>query len=226
MGEWDKIVDRYHRVRKISRELADSMTEDVPRPALEGCGKKLGLWHDGQLVFRENHEASILFDYCIFDWRQHGRSIVERRLDSAPPPEADTEKYPVLEAMAGATYTLMQAKRIIQGVGMEGYDLLHLRPRLLADIGVSRTGAKNMVIATRVFHLEDFVMTSGAPLPVGKEELDRIQSLLRERFGDGEDWFMDVNVGEQAEITGSIIRILLHSEASSRVVYEGQEEAG
>lgn len=218
-GEKDDLVERYKRAREISRNLASDLVAAVPRKAVVECAKRLGLWEEGRLVFGHQREAAILYDFCIYDWRENGLNLAQKKLKSAPPPAEGSEEHDVLQSMASATYAMMQVLRVIEGVGVEAYDSLHLCQVTLADVGLSGCAAENMLIASRVFPFEDFVMTSGVPLTVDAEALSRITAFMKDRLGGGYRWFMDVDGAEQSEITASIIRILLEAGAAGHMKY-------
>ena len=222
----DELLERYGRVRQVSRGLASEMVARVPREAIIDCARKLGLWQGGQLVFHNERDASILYDFCIYDWRGDGRTLPREMLESAPPPEQGSQKYDVLESMASATYALMQVGNVVEGVGIEGYDSLHLSRVTLVDIGLSQSVSEDTVIASRIIPFRDFVMTSGVPLTAGEDALGQIKDYLEEQLGDGEDWFMDLDDEGQSKMTAGIVRILLGTGASSHMRYEEPSHEG
>jgi len=93
----DELLERYRQVRQVSRGLASNLVARVPREAIIDSARKLGLWQDGQLVFQNERDACILYDFCIYDWRGEGNTLAEEMLQSAPPPEEGSQEYDVLE---------------------------------------------------------------------------------------------------------------------------------
>lgn len=220
LDDGDELLERYRHVREINRLLLRDLVTLVPREAIVSCARQLGLWEDGRLVFENEQDASILYDYCIYDWRAQEDNLARKALDDAPPPPEDSDEYDVLESMANARYALMQVGTVVEGVGIEAYDSLHLSRVTLIDIGLSQCVSENAVIASRIIPFRDFVMTSGVPLAAGEDALAQIKGYLEERLGGGEDWFMDLDDTRQSEITAGIIRILLDTGASQNVRYE------
>jgi uncharacterized protein YecA (UPF0149 family) len=66
-------------------------------------------------------------------------------------------------------------------------------------------------------------MTSGAALPVDADTLIKIMDLLTQRFVEGPDKCRDFSVEQKVDLSASIIRLCLESEASSRIAYEYPE---
>jgi hypothetical protein len=162
-------------------------------------------------------------DYCIYDYYEGGVNAVYRYMGKNRP-AADSDEDIVLKAMLDSFYTLVQVKDIVEQVGIKAHDLLYNRELFLIDIGFSETAAEGLIIATRVIPVEDFVMTSGAALPVDAEILTKIMNLLIERFDGGPERFGDYSVEQKADLSASVIRLCLEAEASSGITYRDVEK--
>ena len=222
-AEYPQLVDRYKVFRRINRRLHNALLKYLPKKGLKECAKKLGLSKSGVFVFQEQHEADVLIDYCIYDYHEGGENAVSRYLIENPPiPDSDEDV--VLKAMLESYYSLIQVEDIVSGVGIRAHDLLNNKRFLLVDIGFSQTVVNGFVIATRIIPFEDFVMTSGAALPIDEGTLSQIMNLLTEQYEGGPEKFRDFSVTQKADLAASIINLCLDADASSHIAYEDVEK--
>jgi len=218
-AEYSQLVDRYKNFRVVNRDLHSALLNYLPKKVLNKCAQKLGISESGTFVLQEEHELDVLIDYCIYDYREDGENAVSRYVkDNTPTPGSD--EHAVLKAMLESYHSLIQAESIVEKVGIWAYDLLNNRRFLLIDIGFSKTIEKDYVFAARMIPFEDFVMTSGAALPVDAESLIQITDLLTEQFDGGPDKFRDFTLEQRANLTASIINICLDANASSQITYK------
>ncbi len=220
--DYAELEDRYKCFRKINRQLHSTLLDYLPKKALKKCAKKLGISKSGVFVFQEQHEADVLMDYCIYDYYEDGVNTVSR-YKMKHPPTSDSDEYIVLNAMLDSYYSLVQVEDVVDGIGIGAHDLLRDKRFFLVDIGFSQTAVQGVVIAARIIPFEDFVMTSGAALPVDADTLAEILNLLTQRFDGGPEKFQDFSVGQKADLTASIIQLCLESNAYSRITYEDVE---
>lgn len=108
----------------------------------------------------------------------------------------------------------------MEGVGIRAHDLLNNRRFLLVDIGFSQTAEEGVVIAARILPFEDFVMTSGAPLPVDRKTLSEILDSVFQRYGSEDGKYITVDMQEKADLTAAIIRLCLEKDSSYQIEYE------
>ncbi len=208
----DKVA-YYQRIRPIRLRLNNELVRRLSRDALTEGARKIGILHNGQFVFENEDESSVLMDYCIYDVRRKGRNAIEQYASECPP-SADPDEMACLRAMQDATYTLIAIDRMEPGVGCHVRNLFTEEMRLLVDMGLSRTGRPGAVIATRLLDFGGFVTTGGAVLPLGvldPDELEIWQGALRAGIENGH---LD---------PASLIRACLHEGASSYIRYEGEE---
>ncbi|PIU55173.1 MAG: hypothetical protein COS88_05360, partial [Chloroflexi bacterium CG07_land_8_20_14_0_80_51_10] len=64
---------RYQQLRVTQRNLHRIFLDWLPKNALEECGRVLGIYRKGTLVFNSEDETSVLMDYCIYDYRWDGQ---------------------------------------------------------------------------------------------------------------------------------------------------------
>ena len=170
-AEYSRLVDRYKDFRKIARELQNYvLPEYLSKRAFNAGGKKLGILRNNTLVFADTDQTAVLMDYCIYDYKEEGSNTVSRYMADSQL-DAGSDEYAVVKAMSESFHTLVQVADVLPGVGVRANDLMGDRQFLLIDIGFSKTATKGIVLATRILPFEDFVMSSGAAIPVDEEAL-------------------------------------------------------
>lgn len=214
------LVARYKDFRKITRHLQNGpLLEYVSKKTFDVCGKKLGVLEGNTLVLDDMDQIGAVMDYCIYDYREGGRNAVEQYIaDTRLSPDSDESV--VVKAMSEAFYTLVQVAEVVPGVGVRAKDLLNDREYLLIDMGFGKTATEDIVIATRLLAFEDFVMTSGAPLPADTEALAEILDFVLEHYGTEGDKRIELDMDQRADLTAAIIRICLQQESSYELAYQ------
>ena len=219
--DYNDIAIRYARMRNISFELNTALPKYVPREAIEATARKLGLWHDGTVVLDNMDHSCVLFDQAIHGWFRDGKNAVDRYADQHPPvPGSDQEV--VLAAKRLAFHSLFQVEGIVPDVGVHARDLLYGSLHFLADVGFSQTASKGTVLASRVMPVADFIMTTGAALPVDADTLVKISRLgvLKDPARN----LAKMSKQEMADVASTVIGLCLKGNASRSIRYEGVDE--
>ena len=219
----DELVNRYKQFRQITRKLHSDLPAYLSKKAFNICGKKLGIMRRDTLVFNNEQDMAVLMDYCLYDYREDGYNAVSRHLAESKI-GTDTDEYKVLRAMSESFYTLVRVEDVLPGVGVHANDLLGDRQFLLIDMGFSETAEQGVVIATRLLPFEDFVMTSGAALPVDQQTLSEILDFAVEHYGSEDGRYIDVDMHERADLIAEIIRLCLNMRSNSQIFYEDAPE--
>jgi hypothetical protein len=214
-SDYSRLVDLYKRRGAIIWKLHNEvLPEYLSKRAFQTGGKKLGISQQGTLVFDSENEVGVLMDYCLHEDRERGANAVQRymadvRLD------ADSDEYAVVKAMSRSFHTVAQVMEVLPGVGVRAIDLFAGCEYLLVDMGFSKTAVKGIVIATRVYPYDDFVTTSGAPLPVDTKALREIRDSILPRYSPEQDGQCLLQDGRQkaADLTAAIIRVCLRKGA-------------
>lgn len=222
-AEYSHLVARYKDFRKITWHLQNGpLPKYISKRALDICGKKLGVLQGKTLVLDDMDQIGAVMDYCIYDYRENGLNAVERYIADTPL-DPDSDESIVVKAMSESFYTVVQVAETVPGVGVQARDLMNNREYLLVDMGLGKTATEDIVIATRILPLEDFVMTSGAPLPVDTEALVEILAFALEHYSAEDGRHIELDSHQRADLTAAIIRICLHQESSYELKYQDVE---
>ena len=217
MSDFSDVQARYKRMRGIGVKLNKVLTKLVPREAIEATGKKLGFWQDDTLVFDSEDQSCVLFDHAIHGWFREGRNTLDRYAAEHPQtPGSDDEA--LLNALQRTFFSLFQVEGSVDGVGVRVLDILHDRRRFLADVGLSQTAARGLILASRVIPFEDFVMTTGAALPADAEVLEAAVCHL-EDLGKSPQDMASMTRQEESDLAAKVIALCLESEEALRIRY-------
>ncbi len=213
------LLDRYKRIRQVRFRLNNLLVGTIPKKTLEDCGRKLGLFRKGTLVFGSEDEMAVLMDYCLYQPETDGRNLVAKYLEKSPPP-ADSDEMIALRAMTKAYYTLFQITDVERGVGVTVQDLLRGESGFIVDIGFGSTAQRHLMLASRIIPMEGLLTTGGAALPVDPAAGRRILDELRRRKQTPETFdFKRISALQEAELAALVIRTCLSLGMSSHVAY-------
>ncbi len=217
MMNYEHALEEYTRVRDVRIDLNNKLVKQLSRKTLLKGGRALGLLVDNVLCFETEDESCVLMDYCIHDCRDLGRNAIDRYLAR---PRLDANERQLLEAMQRAWFSLFRVESTVRGVGVEATDMLRASRVFLIDVNLSQCRPDGLMLATRVVHIHQWLMTTGAPLPVDPDDLADIRAALAAwrgvtRLGQGEG----LSRQEQAELAATILRVCLRRGASNRVRY-------
>jgi hypothetical protein len=214
-----EVLPVYQRFRQIGLRLNHAFTRSLSKEEIETAGQRLGMLHNGTLVFESEDETSVLMDYGIYNVETAGRNAVQKYLVESPPPPGSDEMV-LLKAQLKAYYSLFQVIDLEPGVGVAVQDVLRGDTGFMADIGLSGTARKGSVFATRVIPFEEhgFMMSGGAGLPVVPALLIKIKNELSRAFGPGTD-FARLTRDQEADLASLVIRVCLQTGMSSRIAY-------
>lgn len=219
-AEYSQLVEHYKDFRKISRKLHnDVLPKYLPKRAFDVCGKKLGALRNDTLVLASMDQTAVLMDYCIYDYREDGSNAVSRYMADFQL-DVGSDEYVVVKAMSESFHTLVQVEDVLPEVGVRANDLMGDKQFLIIDMGFSETAIKGIVIAARILPFEDFVMTSGAPLPVDRKTLSEILDSVFQQYGSEDGKYITVDMQEKADLTAAIIRLCLEKDSSYQIEYE------
>jgi hypothetical protein len=214
-----EILPAYRQFRQIGLRLNHALIKCLSKAEIQTAGQRLGMLHNGTLIFDSEDETSVLMDYAIHNVQTGGRNAVQKYLaQSSPAP--DSNEMVLLKATLKAYYSLFQVIDLEPGTGVTVQDVLRGDTGFMADIGLSGTARRGSVFATRVIPLEEhgFMMSGGAGLPVVPALLIKIKKDLDRAFTPGTD-FARLTRDQESHLAALVIRACLQTGMSSRIAY-------
>jgi hypothetical protein len=219
MTDHSGLLDQYRRMREVRFRLNNLLVKTIPRKTLEECGRILGFFRKGVLVFESEDETSVLMDYCLYYPGPDGRNLVAKYLEKSPPP-VDSDEMVALREMTHAYYSLFQVIGVERGVGVSVRDLLRGETGFIVDVGFGDTAQRHMILATRIIPVEGFLMTGGAALPVDASVAERISKELKRTGYDPETFdYEQITPRQEAEVAAIVIRECRSTGMTSRIAY-------
>ena len=216
MEDYDHILTRYTRMRKASRAINDAFMERC-KPPVKQAAADLGVLVNDTIVL-DVDQGPVLMDRAIYHLADDGRNIVDRFAAEYPPsPGSDAET--VLSAMQQAFFSLFVVGDVQEGVGVHVTDILRDREHFVADVGFSETAIEGFVLAARMLPFRDFVMTTGAALPVSKKVLKWVARGL-DKAGLSHEQVRNLPDHAWADLEAQIVRACLHSDGNQRITYQ------
>jgi hypothetical protein len=215
-GKRNELTARYKRLRATAYDLGNKLATTLPADVVQEGGKKLGLLHGRKLILDCEDQLSVLTDYCIYNVYRDGLNAIDRYLANLPQ-EPHEEEDICLQAMRRATYTVVIIETLQPGLGAMVRDLRSGEVTLLADLAMSATAVPDLIMATRLLPVDDWVMTGGAALPIGLAPDE-----------DTAAFFRDVAESLEPDAQGyfdpaSLIRMALAEGGSAAIRYAGPE---
>lgn len=216
-------LEYYRCLRKSGPELNNKLVEAIPKIAIQECGKKLGIYRRGGLIVESQDELTVLFDYILYQFRRGDKNVIQRFAEQNLPSEP-AEKA-LLEAMIPAHYSLLRVEETHPGYGVDILDLLTGNRSNLLDVSLGNSAELGMVFGGHILQVADFVMTSGAFLPMPDEILaSHIEPIIRKFLPRGGRWgAYPLSRGQEAAFAAQVIRAALFSGAANTMHYRDIE---
>lgn len=225
----DSVLARYDAVRKKVRELVPVIQKKVGKPEMNQSGRDLGLLRRGIFCFDSEEHSAVWMDYLLFFSRMHGTTACERYLKSLDRSHEDDLMRAARDALGTARYTFLVLDEPRPGFGYVCHDVLLGKRVFLVDRGMSQTPAHAVSLATAIFQVDNWVMTTGAALPLSANSVDEATQIVRGVFEELKIVFrMPVNPSgkDQARLARVFIRAITAAGGLDHIQYEeGQRQA-
>jgi hypothetical protein len=207
-------VERYKRLRAVSKYLNQQMVKTIPREAMYDIGRAIGILRDGKLYLETEDVSSVLMDCCIYDWVKGGKTILQRFAETQALP-AGTDEHYLMQAYQKAKFRVLIPKDLMRGAGIQCWDSLSKEDVFIMDVNFSHSSSANELppSATRTIPLGDYWMTGGAALPTGSSAIGVAMNLH-----DNQE-LLSASVLESSLIPLAIIRASLECGLAQRIRY-------
>lgn len=155
------LTGRYKPLRRAANLLSQRILENLEPQVLRRAADMLGKLVHGKIMADTELDADLISDFALYGIFQSGENEVQRYRRTHR--QSDPERQRILDAMAGAIFTLV---RVVDTCAPESAFvaediLLDNQRMLIADRSISATAPVGLVLCTRLFHLDGFWMTTG-----------------------------------------------------------------
>lgn len=162
----EALLARYKQLRRVSRELNSRLAGQLSKEMIQEGGKALGILKGKTLVLDTEDESSVLMDYCIYNVRRDGRTVIETHQVSSGA-DSESDELICFRAMQSAIYSIFVVETVEEGLGVTVQDVQTNKTYRVIDTGFASSCRPEMVFASRLLLHDGFAMTGGAALPLG-----------------------------------------------------------
>lgn len=220
-------LERYRQLRQCINELRMELADEMPARVLKAGRKKLELGKLNLDPDEADMARTVLFDYCLFHYRQNGRTLLEAHFEKNPPapgtPEArlqkalDTYRYTVFELIGPGDSEGIPCFDQLQGIGFTLMDeeLARSASPQQSPLGLPSSAT---ILASGLIWLPGYAVTTGAVLPTTPTALERIEHDLKKKWGPVEEIdFEALNHRQASDAAATVIIHCLREGAAGRL---------
>jgi len=172
-----KIIERYRHLRAVSKQHYNAAIKFVSRPSMMEHGRKLGLVFGGSFVLDDVEDMAYVYDLALHKSKDGRSRGIDRYARSVRPAPGSDEAL-MLRAAQAARFTVCLVEGRHQTAGLNVLDIAGQRTLRLMDEGFEATMPVGALFASRLKTVDDFVMTTGAAVPLDRLVLRDILSTL------------------------------------------------
>jgi hypothetical protein len=222
----DDRLSRYRPLREAGRNLNVALAKLLSKDAVLECGKKLGIAKAGMVIFNNDDEVTVLYDYCLYHHRRGNKTVIERYLEQSPPEQGSLDAA-LVQAMQQARFSIFLITAITPRQGAVVQDLVRGDTLQLVDLGIAETGMPGILLLGRLLPVDDFYMSTGSLIPVSEPVYQEKLLPIVKKFlpGDAERQ-QPLAAAPAAAYAAQMLRIALHAGGEDNVFYTDIARAG
>lgn len=154
------ILEEYRQLREHQKKINSVAIEEILKDEFYQGAKDLKmLGPNNLLIFDDEYESNLLMDYCLFEIKRHGESIITHFMrKNHPKDEKDALNY---QAFANSFVTIFQIEDVKPGI-LIIKDLKNPEKTYkMVDVNLSSSANRGLIIYTRLLPFPEFVMGAG-----------------------------------------------------------------
>ncbi|MEJ0016307.1 MAG: hypothetical protein WDN25_07020 [Acetobacteraceae bacterium] len=173
----DGKLSRYRALRAISKHQQNEALNLVSPTTMMEHARRLGLAHGRQIIVEDPDDMTLACDLAVHSSTGGRSRAIDRFASKHPYPEGSDEAL-VLAAARRAQFTLWVVERRHDVLGLHIADACTDQCHWLIDEGLEASARPGTLFASRLVVVDDFVMTTGAVVPVDEMMVeDALESL-------------------------------------------------
>jgi hypothetical protein len=224
MSQYANLLPRYKHLRQVGLALNNQLVETLSTEDIHAGARALGIFRNNTIALDTEDQISVLMDFCLHDVRRDGMTAIDRYLAETPPP-LDSDEMLLLKAKQRAWYSLFEVIGVERGVGVEFRDMLREQSIYVVDVGLSQTGQRGRLLASRMMVADGIGMTTGAGLPVSgfsRGDWQRFVQSLTTMLKGADPSRLSPKLA--SELTAKIVRSCLKHGATQHIRYRDPGE--
>lgn len=182
----EEMTKRYDEIRKILREISPKFMSGMSRDVVHRSASRLGISEGNSILLNTENESDAFFDYCFYQYRHNGINPAQKSFQAFASHYTD-DKLSAFEAAANGYFAYLQVLEPTGDAGVIVFDLARNTEHLMLDYGLNKVAKRpeHYTLVTHVIKLPEFVMTTGASIPVnidkrpGRKVQDRFEKYLK-----------------------------------------------
>ena len=206
---------RYKHWRKESMLLNDEIMKTINKDTWLQAAEMLGMLHGQTIVAEEELATDFLAEFALYGVFTDGENVVQRFRRNHPQDNPVWQM--LLDAQSQPIFTFIGVRETYPSENALVVEDLFLDNKLmlLADHNLSFAAAVGKVFCTRMFHVENFWMSTGLCIPMG---ISTQEPLLQNFIASGEPGSLRSNPENREILHGAfaadLMKTLLTSGAS------------
>ena len=215
-----EIAHDYVQYRSVLSEMLQELLFLDTRHMIETATRRLDLGDRHTIHIETEHEMNILIDYGLFQYRQEGKSIVERYHQKHKGLYSG-QKLSVLESLKNARTSLLKVVKPVNDNGLVVKDDLTNETLLMIDNGLHNLARlhHDHAILTHYLVMPGFIMTTGAATPVDLASTSGIQmwSIFEKLISYKQDSNFNKNKALYFQGITDLYKIVIHDNIAKQV---------
>lgn len=165
-----EVLARYRRLRALARDHLFAAMKLVSHDALLRQARRLGLADGRTFVLDDVEELFFAYDLAIHTAPPDRLPAIDRHVRATAPPPG-SEEARLLQAMSRASFAVIRIERRHPVTGLVVSDVERETELWLVDLALEQSAMPGSLLATRLYHLDDFCMTAGVIVPLDQDLL-------------------------------------------------------
>ena len=163
-----ELLVRYRRLREIGKQHHSALLKFIAKDAVLSQARRLCLAKGKTLLLNSWEDMNLVFDLLIYTAPQHRTRGIDRyaRVTKFAP---ESNEGLVVQAMQNARFSIITFTRRHPIAGLIVKDLYRGIECWLVDEGLEGSLPIGAVLATRLYSVDDFAMTTGISVPLDGE---------------------------------------------------------
>lgn len=153
-------LDEYKETREKFREMHSMILNDVDKGYGDKVAESIGILENSRIVFESYPERDAFFDFMVHGEIIDGKSSLSAYLEKSRESKDSNKLFRIMKASEVSLYEIEHVDRESNTIRLN--DILN--PSLtheVIDFSLSQTINENVLLCTRLYHLESYSMTSG-----------------------------------------------------------------